>query len=328
MIHVSATYVVRDIGSFNFWIGNILDSIARIGVPIFVMISGKLMLDEDYEFSKKKLIEHISKMIIFFLFWSGVYCLIFNVAYPIIKHKDINIMYVIGEFIKGYYHLWFVYLIIGLYLIVPLLRLWVKNENKRYIEYFIILSIIFTYIIPQIIAIGSNYSMFFAYLNDIIEKNLQLKYVGGYTTYFILGWYIHNYDIKHKKIIYFLGTLGLIVSIIGTYILSASTGKVQQMYENLSINVLFQSVAIFIFIKERFINKNDINNKLVMNIARNSLVIYAIHVLIITIIYNVLEKIKVDNAIIIIPIVFLLSFCISYIISVICSKISCLKKVV
>ncbi len=50
MIHSSATYVVKDIGSFNFWIGNFLDSISRSGVPIFIMISGALMLDENYSF--------------------------------------------------------------------------------------------------------------------------------------------------------------------------------------------------------------------------------------------------------------------------------------
>ena len=86
----------------------------------------------------------------------------------IIKHESIDIIKIIGSLIKGHYHLWFVYLIIGLYLIVPLLRLWVNDTNKKYVEYFIILSIIFTYIIPQIISIGINYSNLFEYINDII----------------------------------------------------------------------------------------------------------------------------------------------------------------
>lgn len=60
----------------------------------------------------------------------------------IIKHESIDIINIIGSLIKGHYHLWFVYLIIGLYLIVPLLRLWVNDTNKKYVEYFIILSII------------------------------------------------------------------------------------------------------------------------------------------------------------------------------------------
>lgn len=68
MIHSSATYVVEDIGSFDFWIGNIFDGLSRIGVPLFIMISGTLMLDKNYQFSTKKLIKHIVRMIVFLVF--------------------------------------------------------------------------------------------------------------------------------------------------------------------------------------------------------------------------------------------------------------------
>ncbi len=83
MIHASAEYVVRDIGTINFWIGNIFDGISAIAVPIFIMISGTLLLDEKYLYTKKKLIKHISKMILFFVFWSLVYCIIYKIIWPI-----------------------------------------------------------------------------------------------------------------------------------------------------------------------------------------------------------------------------------------------------
>ena len=38
--HASFSYVMADFGSFNFIVGNIADSLSRIGVPLFVMISG------------------------------------------------------------------------------------------------------------------------------------------------------------------------------------------------------------------------------------------------------------------------------------------------
>ena len=68
MIHSSAQYVVKDIGSFNFWVGNIFDGLARIGVPLFIMISGALMLDKNYQFSTQKIIKHIIRMIVFLFF--------------------------------------------------------------------------------------------------------------------------------------------------------------------------------------------------------------------------------------------------------------------
>ena len=329
MIHSSSQYVVKDIGSLNFWIGNILDGSARIGVPLFVMISGTLMLDKNYQFSKNKLIKHIIRMIIFFVFWSAIYCIIFSIIEPIfIKHKSVSIIEIIYSLMDGYYHLWFVYLIIGLYLIVPILRKWVNNDNKKYIEYFIILSIIFTYVIPQIINVGINYCGLFKHLNSIMENKLQLEYLGGFTTYFILGWYIHNYSIRNKKLIYILGFIGLLTSIIGTYILSISTGKAIQMYNNLTINVLLQSIAVFVFIKDKFINKINHNSKIINSIAKYSLGIYAIHALVVTIAYKILGKIDFENALINIPVVFILAFILAYLGSLILSKIPWLKKVV
>lgn len=53
MIHASGDYVLDNFGSSNFMIGNVLDSLSRIGVPIFVMISGSLLLDENHIVQKK-----------------------------------------------------------------------------------------------------------------------------------------------------------------------------------------------------------------------------------------------------------------------------------
>ena len=47
MLHVSAAYVFKGVGSRDFWVGNLVDSASRAGVPLFVMISGALMLDEN-----------------------------------------------------------------------------------------------------------------------------------------------------------------------------------------------------------------------------------------------------------------------------------------
>lgn len=325
IIHSSANDVIKDIGSLNFWTGNILNGLSRIAVPLFVMISGALMLDENYQFSFKKLIKHLKKMIIFFIFWSIIYCVIFDIIYPILyKNETIDIIYVISSLIEGYFHLWFIYLIIGLYLIVPLLRLWVNNKNKKYVEYFIMLSIIFTLIIPQIANIGKYYSSFFEIIYNIIEKNLSIKYVGGYTIYFILGWYINNYEIKAKKTIYILGIIGFLMTTIGTYIFSMTTGQPLQMNNNLSINVLFQTLAIFILVKNKFKEKQD--NVLINSIAKYSLGIYAIHALFIKILYIFLEKNNITSALIKIPIAFTLSFGLSYLSTCILSKIPFLKK--
>lgn len=319
MIHSSCDYVMYKTTNFNFWVGNIFDSFARLGVPLFVMISGALLLDEKYDYSKEKLLKHIKKMILFFVFWSFVYCLLFNIIGQLfLLEKDFNVYRIINAFVQGYYHLWYIYLIIGLYLILPLLRLWVNDKNKKYVEYFIILSLIFNFLIPQIIIIGNCYGNAFVGINDILCSKLCLQYVGGFTTYFILGWYINNYEIKHKKLIYILGIISVLISIFGTYILKL------EFYGNLSLHVLLYTAAVFLFAK----NIKTKENKLVLFISKYSLGIYAIHAMIIYVVNKVLLKINFTNALINIPIVFIITLVISTIGAYIISKIPFFKKFV
>ena len=319
MIHSSCDYVMYKTTNFNFWVGNIFDSFARLGVPLFVMISGALLLDEKYDYSKEKLLKHIKKMILFFVFWSFVYCLLFNIIGQLfLLEKDFNVYRIINAFVQGYYHLWYIYLIIGLYLILPLLRLWVNDKNKKYVEYFIILSLIFNFLIPQIIIIGNCYGSALVGINDILCSKLCLQYVGGFTTYFILGWYINNYEIKHKKLIYILGIISILISIFGTYILDL------EFYGNLSLHVLLYTAAVFLFVK----NIKTKENKLILFISKYSLGIYAIHAIFIYVANKVLLKINFTNALINIPIVFVVTLVASTIGAYIISKIPFFKKFV
>jgi surface polysaccharide O-acyltransferase-like enzyme len=75
LIHVSLFYFVSsriDIHSFNWFVSNVFYSMCRFCVPIFLMLSGILLLNKDYnfiEFIKKR----YKRVILPFLFWSIVY---------------------------------------------------------------------------------------------------------------------------------------------------------------------------------------------------------------------------------------------------------------
>ena len=332
MLHASASYVTSsDLDSFNFWIGNFFDSVSRIGVPIFVMISGALMLDENYDFSVKKLLEHIIKIIVFYVFWSAAYSIIDNIVFPIITNRSVNLKSVILAFIYGHYHLWFCFMIIGLYLLVPLLRLWIKKQNKKFIGYFLILAFLFDFLFPQIIRILGYYTNKFNFINEMLN-NVNLKYVTGYLPYFILGWYLHNFDFKHKKVIYLLGVFGLCFTFLMTYIFSKTTGMLITEYSNLSINVLLQTTALFITIKsiydEHITDTTRKFDKSILFISKNSLGVYAIHAGIISLCYTAINKLHLNYAIVNIIGIFLIAFTISLLASFLIRKISFLKKIV
>lgn len=321
MIHVSAEFVIRGTQGADFLVGNAFDSLARTGVPLFVMISGALMLDEGYQFTKKKWLGHIGRMAAFFLFWSVVYILCFR------TNLFRNIVETVMSIFSGHYHLWFVPMILGLYLILPLLRLWVKEANKRYVEYFLLLAAIFAFVLPQGLELLVVKFKSFRHIKSFVD-DMHMQYPLGYTAYFVLGWYL-NRGIRWKKTSYVLGILGVIVTFAGTHA-AATMLKMRDypFYENFTVNVLLHSVAMFVLCKSVFENRTPsrgILSGLVRMVGKYSLGIYAVHVYFITKLLPVFGQM---HALAAIPIIFVLCTAISMLISMLLHKIPLLKKIV
>ncbi len=326
LIHLGGEIAVGDeIGGVGFWVGNVFDSLARVGVPFFVMISGALMLNEEYTFTRKKLTSHIKKLVIFFIFWSGFYA-IFNAKDVIVNPSISNFVDFLFRFINGEYHLWFIPMIIGLYLLLPLLRLWVKKANKKQVQYFLFLSGIFSFAIPYLKTLISPFS-------DVLDKltlidNLNMQYVIGYVAYFILGWYLDTFEIKYEKTLYALGAIGFLVTVFGTYCLSVYTGEFNHLYDNFSLNVLFYTTACFYVIKKKFVGKqypSGIVAQLLSHTCNNSLGIYGIHIFSMIVAYKLSISIF---PLIDIVINFLIVFTVSFVATFIIKRIPLLKQVV
>ena len=95
---------------------HIFETRLYVGVPLFVMISGVLFLNPERNYNIKKLYgKHIKRMSIAFLLWSPFYALT-SCAFKSTELKDI-----LTRIVTGHVHLWFLFMIIGLYMIVPFL---------------------------------------------------------------------------------------------------------------------------------------------------------------------------------------------------------------
>lgn len=240
MIHVSAPYVTNfNEKSMHFLVGNILDSISRIGVPFFVLISGTFLLDTERMLSIKKLIKKVSKLVVILITWSAFYALIYN-----FHHFKC-------AFVYGHYHLWYLYFVIGLYLITPILRLFVNKQNIKLIYYFVILSIFFSYLPNTLDGIFSH--------NNSISKftNLfSMNFVMGLTTYYLTG-YLIKYDferLQKYKIYFYLAIVVSLLSIIlfSQYRTNYNFHAYNYFYNNSNILVFMYSVSLFITFKIYF----------------------------------------------------------------------------
>ena len=125
---------------------NFYDSIVRWGVPVFVMISGCLFLSGNSTL-KKIYQKNIFRIARAFVFWSIVYTIYYYVDKVFILKKEVALTTVVAHIILGHYHLWFLYMITGIYMILPFLK---RIASSKFLtKNFLILAFIFAIVIPQ-----------------------------------------------------------------------------------------------------------------------------------------------------------------------------------
>lgn len=317
LIHVSATnYSHLDPTTFEWNILNIYDSLARWVVPMFAMLSGIFFLNINKPLTLKKLYtKSISRVVFALLAWGFIYQIYKGLlGHTIDRYFLIDTVKIIFQG-KTQYHLWFLYMIIGLYIITPVLRIFIKSAMKKDIEYFLLFSFIFTSLLPTL----NRFEPFNFVAPFFIKFNVSL--VLGYTIYFVMGFYLANYNLsrKMKNLFYTLGILGVFVTMIGTRILSLENGSPDTfLYYYLRANVFFTSVAVFLFGKE-FLQKIKFSERSLKGISilsSYSFGMYLVHDMIRTI----LMRFEIDNLLfnqifsvpIITVIIFIISFIVTY----------------
>lgn len=207
------------------------------GVPIFVMISGALFLNSRREISIKRLwLHNILRMIVVYCVWS--------MAYGIADYLEYrgHWKYILWEFVNSRDHLWFMPMIIGLYMIVPILHTWVRNAKRKEIEYFLVLFFVLQIICETVKVLPLPEIAVFA----VGLRNIQL--VCSYVGYFILGYYIYAIGIRKKYlgIIYCLGGCSAVVSVAAVIGLSYySKHAVFGIVDSYSLLTFFWVCAVF-----------------------------------------------------------------------------------
>ncbi len=242
LLHVAAgNWGNAALGAYEWKVFNFYDSLVRFGVPIFVMVSGMFLLNPDKHVSCKDIYsKYIMRIITVFISWSFLYALYENMS----GYNVFDIQLFIKSFVFGHYHLWYLYMLVGLYIITPFLKK--IAEDKKATEYFLLLSLIFTFILPITIKLFNLKDL------DLFIKKFDLNFIVGYVGYYIGGYYISNHEFNKNKrnIIYIAGVSGLVCTYIFTDILSMHTGKADStFYSYFAPNVMIVSVALFIFFK-------------------------------------------------------------------------------
>ena len=317
--------------STNWHIHNIFAALSRWCVPIFVMISGALFLNSSKNLDIIRLYKkNVLRIIISLFVWSFIYA-IFQ-YFTIEKYH--NLSSIIGLTIIGHYHFWFLYMILGIYIAIPIYK--AISINRATLRYFLILAFIFVFFLPGIIQLSSlflpkqlgyilhNHLYFIETINFNYHHSTP-KIVIGYSFYFLLGHYINTIEIKKNHLIYIIigGITGFLYIAMFTFFFSDDHFFYQDFYHYLSIGTFLETIAVFCIIKNTF---NHSGNCITNRISTLSFGIYIIHPMIIETLLLLNINTYSVSSIISIPIIILSVYIISIIIIILLTKIPILKQ--
>lgn len=239
VIHTTSVYINGNITAGNslWWLANISNSFSRWSVPIFIMISGSLLIN-DNSFQNTNLFfkKRVQRILIPLIFWSIFFITFNKYITGYFSIKDTVARLFLGE---PYYHLWYLYLITGIYFVTPIISLFYANFNQKD-RVRIIISIFIGG------AINSMWSKYFGQ-NDQFFVFKFLPYLG----YFMLGKEICLTEIHYNKYLYaVIWFFSSVLIALMTALLRDLDFQTTYFYDYLNPLVIVQSISFYVFIKQ------------------------------------------------------------------------------
>lgn len=334
LLHASAEpnlniNIMSQAGIQLWWASHIYDSVGLTAVPLFVMLTGALLLqpskaDEPLRVFFKKRWNRIGIPI---LFWGAAYF-----AWDtLVKGQSLTLVSALQGVLAGpYVQFWYVYLLIGLYLITPILRVVVAHANWSIIRYFLGVWFIGTGIISLL-------TLYASISSQTIWFRSTVFILTGIIGYYILGAYIAKFRLRSSLLILFL-TLSSLWTIVGTYFLVGTMGERYSQFflDASSFSVIVASVSLFLILAKFSNHKTEtrfaLGNRVLKIISQNSLPLWLFHIIILETLQNGCLGFRISvttmSSIIEIPIITVLTLLICLAIIVPLKKIPYVKKII
>ena len=330
MLHASHDFTIQQMNLLEIFRWSTVDvyqSLANLGVPIFIMLTGALLLqpskDESLSAFFKKRWARIGLPI---LFWGAAYF----VWDFLVEHQAFTSNAIINGILTGpYYQFWYIYMLIGLYVLTPILRILVANAERKILTYFLILWFL-----------GVSISPLLGFLT-IYHLDNNVLILTGFVGYFILGMYLQTVRIRRPALLIFV-SLGVALTAFGTYLIATNIGGRHTYFlqQSLSPTIIFSSVMVFLLLNTfqppSNINKENSSkpqvNRLLKVISQNTLPIFLFHVIVLESLQRGYFGFAINgntiNSIIGVPLITLITLFICLGVIVPLKKIPVLKKLI
>jgi surface polysaccharide O-acyltransferase-like enzyme len=312
-----------------WWTSNVYNSISRTAVPLFVMLTGALLLQPNKAneplrvFFKKRW----NRIGIPVLFWGAI----FFAWDTLVKGQLLTPIYFVQGLLAGpYVHFWYLYILIGLYFVTPLVRVIVAHADWKIIKYFLIIWFVGTGIIPLL-------TLYVSISPQTVWFKQNVFLLSGLLGYFILGAYVAKLHLR-TSILSLMLILSSVFTIFGTYFLIATLGEQYSQFflDASSFSVIIASVTLFLILAsipyQSIERKIPRSSKVLQLISQNTLPIYLFHIIVLETLQRGYLGFQISvtnlNPIIEIPLITIVTLLICLAIIILIKKIPYVKTII
>lgn len=258
----------KSLSEGNVLFEKVAESMLMWGVPCFLMITGALLLNSEKTVSAKKLFGKYLRRILLALI---CFTLLFSILDYFKGGKDLFIKDFFHDliFAESWPHMWYLYLMISIYLMIPLYKAITAKLSDKWIIYTITILLIFNSLGPVFDAAGISISAF------------SIPVITIYPAYLFMGYYLYNHKPKmiHAVIVVIICAAAIIAGTI-VYIKGLSDNTILNkilagISEYSSIFVVLGSGGLFSIA----ISINWKESRVINSIDRCTFGIYLIHMI-------------------------------------------------
>lgn len=297
---------MRAIPEYTHWAA-IYGSLLRPSVPLFVMMTGLLLLPVKKQPLGKFYKKRIYRVLFPFLIWSVLYSMFPWVTGVLGLPKEIigdffcytqgqesqslidslkDVAMIPFNFSHKENHMWYIYLLIGLYLYMPFFSAWIENTDRKTKRAFLLIWIISLFIpyLKEYVANCLFERSGYVFGTDTWNEFGLFYYFAGFNGYLLLGHYVKKGNDWSLMKTFILCILMFAVGYYITYTGFSTTAsnpnatetEMELFFTFCSPNVLLMTLATFLLLQKVVITNSTVI-KVLANMTQCGFGIYMVH---------------------------------------------------
>ena len=204
-------------GTASWQVFHIYEGFTRWAIPALFMLWGMFALEDSRSADLGGMaLGYLLPTFVILVVWSALYALVAR----LLGGEGLSLAGFLSQLKAAalgetHFHLWLLYPLLGLYLVLPVLRRFVSAASRWEVIYFLLLCFLFACILPVWAALRPS-----AVLPNLLTR-MNVHLVLGYAGYFVGGWYLRYYTISRisEFVLYILGAGGFVLTFFGSRLL-------------------------------------------------------------------------------------------------------------